>query len=93
VDDEPIQVRRELERVRAQNARLSRLLDLRGQDTAPSPEQLAATRPTTISSPVVDKLALYTELFHAGADVGSAMQWQSSWDLSPSANSALALLL
>jgi hypothetical protein len=69
VDDELIQVRRELERVRAENVRLSRLLDLRGQDTAPAPEQLAATRPVTMSSPVADKLALYADLFRARTDV------------------------
>jgi hypothetical protein len=37
VDHELIRVRRELERVRAENVRLSRLLDLLGRDTAPSP--------------------------------------------------------
>ena len=35
-------LRRELERFRAENARLARLLDLRGQDTAPAPEQMAS---------------------------------------------------
>jgi hypothetical protein len=33
---------REVKRLRAENARLSRLLELRGQDTAPAPEQLSA---------------------------------------------------
>jgi hypothetical protein len=77
VDDELIQVRRELERVRAENVRLSRLLDLRGRDTAPSPEQLAATRPVTMSSPVGDKLALYAELFRARTDV-YAVRWENN---------------
>ena len=76
MDDELIQVRRELDRVRAENARLSRLLDLRGQDTAPSPEQLAATRPVTMSSPVRDKLALYADLFRARTDV-YAVRWEN----------------
>jgi hypothetical protein len=76
VDDELIQVRRELERARAENVRLSRLLDLRGQDTAPSPEQLAATRPVTMSSPVEDKLALYLDLFRARTDV-YAVRWDN----------------
>ena len=69
MDDELIQVRRELEWVLAENIRLSRLLDLRGQDTAPSPEQFAATRPVTMSSSVGDKLALDADLFRARTDV------------------------
>ena len=67
------QLRRELERLRAENARLSRLLDLRGQDTAPAPEQLsAAVAPpglVAMSSPVEDKLALYTDRFRERTDV------------------------
>ena len=77
MDDDLIQVRRELDRVRAENVRLSRLLDLRGLDTAPSPEQLAAKRPVTMSSPVAEKLALYADLFHARADV-YAVRWENS---------------
>ena len=77
MDDELIQVRRELERVRAENVRLSRLLDLRGQDTAPSPEQLAATRRVTMSSSVGDKLTLYADLFRARTDV-YAVRWENS---------------
>jgi hypothetical protein len=54
-------LRREVERLRAENARLSRLLELRGQDTAPSPEQLSAPAAApglvTMASPVADKLA------------------------------------
>jgi hypothetical protein len=41
-ESEVARLRRELERLRAENVRLSRLLDLRGQDTAPAPEQLSA---------------------------------------------------
>ena len=77
MDDELIQVCRELERVRAENVRLSRLLDLRGQDTAPAPEQLAATRPVTMSSPVADKLAMYADLFRARTDV-YAVRWENN---------------
>ncbi|GHJ10393.1 hypothetical protein TPA0907_47600 [Micromonospora humidisoli] len=35
-------LRREVERLRAENARLARLLELRGQDTSAAPEQLSA---------------------------------------------------
>ncbi len=67
------QLRRELERLRVENVRLSRLLDLRGQDTSPPPEQLAAAAAApgwvTMSSPVVDKLALFANLFRARSDV------------------------
>lgn len=77
MDDELIQVRRELERVRAENVRLSRLLDLRDHGTAPPPEQLAAARPVTMSSPVGDKLARYADLFRARTDV-YAVRWENS---------------
>src|SRR5688572_14849886 len=57
------QLRRELERLRAENARLSRLLDLRGQNLAPAPEQLSAAVAApgfvAMASPVEDKLDLY----------------------------------
>lgn len=58
---------RDLERLRAENARLSKLLKLRGQDTAPAPEQLSATAPgmVTMASPVADKLALFADRFAA----------------------------
>lgn len=72
VDSELDRLRRELERLRAENVRLSRLLALRGQDTAPAPEQLsAAVSPpgmVIMSSPVADKLALYTDRFRARTD-------------------------
>ena len=77
MDDELIKVRRELERLRAENVRLSRLLDLRGQDTAPAPEQLAAQRPVTMASPVADKLALYADRFRARTDV-YAVRWENT---------------
>ena len=74
-------LRRELERLRAENARLSRLLELRGQDTVPAPEQLsaavAAPGSVTMSSPVEDKLALYADRFRARTDV-YAVRWENA---------------
>ncbi len=71
-------LQRELDRLRAENARLTRLLDLRGQDTAPSHEQLAAPAPTlvTMNSPERDKLALYADRFQARTDV-HAVRWDN----------------
>ncbi len=81
VDGEIVGLRRELVRLRAENARLSRLLDLRGLDTAPAPEQLAApvTPPglVTMASPVQDKLALYADRFRARTDV-YAVRWENA---------------
>lgn len=78
--DEFASLRREVERLQAENARLSRLLDLRGQDTAPAPEQLAAPVAApglvTMNSPVRDKLALFTNLFQARTDV-YATRWEN----------------
>jgi hypothetical protein len=55
-------LRREVHRLRAENGRLSRLVELRGQDTAPSPEQLsaavAAPGMVTMSSSVADKVGV-----------------------------------
>lgn len=42
IDGELDRLRRELDRLRVENVRLSRLLTLRGQDTASAPEQLSA---------------------------------------------------
>lgn len=74
-------LRRELERLRAENVRLSRLLDLRGQDTAPGPEQLSAATAApgfvTMASPVEDKLALFASLFRARSDV-YAVRWENT---------------
>lgn len=74
-------LRRELQRLQAENTRLSRLLELRGQDTAPWPEQLSAATGAsgmvTMSSPVADKLALFADLFSARVDV-YALRWENS---------------
>jgi superfamily II DNA or RNA helicase len=69
---------REVERLRAENVRLARLLDLRGQDTRPAPEQLAVPAPAlvTMASPVEDKLALYADRFRARTDV-HAVRWKN----------------
>lgn len=79
--DETARLRRELERLRVENVRLSRLLELRGQDTAPAPEQpsAAVTAPgsVTMSSPVEHKLALYADRFRARADV-YATRWENT---------------
>ncbi|MFF5233867.1 DEAD/DEAH box helicase family protein [Dactylosporangium sp. NPDC000521] len=81
VESELARLRRELERLRAENVRLSRLLDLQGQDTAPPPEQLsAAVAPpglVQMASPVADKLALYVDRFRARADV-YAVRWENN---------------
>ena len=73
-------LRREVERLRAENVRLGRLLELRGQDTAPGPEQLAAPVAApglvTMGSPVGDKLALFADRFRARTDV-YAVRWEN----------------
>jgi hypothetical protein len=60
--DEFVDLCREVQRLRAENARLSRLLELRGQDTDPPPEQLSAPVASpglvTMVSPVADKLGV-----------------------------------
>jgi superfamily II DNA or RNA helicase len=79
--DEFVDLRREVERLQAENARLSRLLELRGQDTAPAPEQLsapvAAPGLVTMASPVADKLALFADRFRARVDV-YAIRWENT---------------
>ncbi|MBB3100206.1 hypothetical protein FHR83_007926 [Actinoplanes campanulatus] len=78
-DDEVARLRRELERLRTENHRLSRLLDLRGQDTTPAPEQLAAIAtpgPVTKASPVREKLAFYVNLFRGRRDA-YAKRWEN----------------
>ncbi|WP_247663243.1 hypothetical protein [Micromonospora sp. U21] len=79
--DEFVGLRREVERLRAENARLSRLLELRGQDTSPVPEQLSASVAApglvTMASPVGDKLALFADWFRARVDV-YAVRWENA---------------
>lgn len=76
-----VDLRREVERLRAENARLARLLELRGQDTAAAPEQLSApVEPpglVTMASPARDKLALFADRFRARADV-YAVRWDNA---------------
>src|SRR5262245_15371036 len=71
---------RELAAARAEVARLGRLLDLRGLDTAPSPEQLAVPVPALVTneSSNPDKFALYTDRFRARADV-YALRYENRW--------------
>jgi superfamily II DNA or RNA helicase len=73
-------LRREVQRLQAENARLSRLLELHGQDTAPAPEQLSAPVAVpgmvTMASPVADKLALFADRFRARTDV-YAVRWEN----------------
>ena len=70
----------ELGAARAEIARLARLLDLRGRDTAPAPEQLAVPAPALVmnSSPTPEKLALYADRFRARADV-YARRYENRW--------------
>src|SRR4051812_36656390 len=79
--DEFAGLRREVERLRAENGRLSRLLELRGQDTTPAPEQLSApvVAPglVTMASPAADKLALFADRFRARVDV-YAVRWENA---------------
>ena len=76
-----VDLRREVERLRAENARLGRLLVLRGQDTTAAPEQLSApVEPpglVTMASPTRDKLALFADRFRARADV-YAVRWDNA---------------
>ncbi|WP_444949806.1 TOTE conflict system archaeo-eukaryotic primase domain-containing protein [Micromonospora ureilytica] len=75
-----VDLRREVERLRAENARLARLLELRGQDTSAAPEQLSApVEPpglVTMASPTRDKLAMFVDRFRARADV-YAVRWDN----------------
>jgi hypothetical protein len=79
-DGELGELRRELDRLREENARLSRLLDLRGQDTTPAAEQLAVPHSpglvTMSGSSVDEKLALYADRFRARTDV-YAIFWET----------------
>ena len=63
-----------------ENYRLSRLLDLRGLDTAPAAEQLSvpsAPGLVTMASSAADKLALYADRFRARPDV-YAVRWENT---------------
>ena len=78
-DNEQAQLRSELDRLRTENARLTRLLELRGQDTSPAAEQMAlptAPEMVTMASPVEDKLALYADRFCARTDA-YALFWEN----------------
>ncbi|WP_245714620.1 TOTE conflict system archaeo-eukaryotic primase domain-containing protein [Micromonospora inyonensis] len=76
-----VDLRREVERLRAENTRLARLLKLRGQDTTAAPEQLSApVEPpglVTMASPTRDNLALFADRFRARADV-YAVRWDNA---------------
>jgi hypothetical protein len=69
----------ELARLKAENTRLNRLLELRGQDTKPAPEQLAVPTPALVmmDSPAEHKLSLYADRFHARTDV-HAVRWENN---------------
>jgi superfamily II DNA or RNA helicase len=79
--EEVARLRRELERLREENQRLSRLLELRGSEATPTPEQPAVAPPSggivTMASPVSDKLVLFTDLFRARTDV-YALRWENA---------------
>ena len=72
-------LRRELDTLRAENARLARLLDLRGDTVPPAEQPAAALAPpglVTVRSSSADKLALYRNLFRARTDV-YAVRWEN----------------
>lgn len=79
-DHELQKLHRELARLQAENTRLGRLLELRGQDTRPAAEQLAVpVRPgmVTKDSPIADKLALYASRFRSRTDA-YAVYWENA---------------
>ncbi|TDC35879.1 DEAD/DEAH box helicase [Kribbella albertanoniae] len=74
------ELRSERDRLRVENVRLSRLLELRGQDTTPADEQLAAPigpggLVSMAGSTPQQKLALYLDLFRARNDT-YAKRWE-----------------
>ncbi|WP_405062609.1 DEAD/DEAH box helicase [Kribbella sp. NBC_01505] len=74
------ELRAERDRLRVENLRLSRLLELRGQDTTPAAEQLAAPvwpggLVSMAGSTPQQKLALYLDLFRARSDT-YAKRWE-----------------
>ncbi|WP_454294970.1 TOTE conflict system archaeo-eukaryotic primase domain-containing protein [Salana multivorans] len=71
----------ERDRLAAENRRLAKLLELRGQDTSPSPEQPTVTSlpggPVSAMSPNADKVAFYLDLFRARTDT-YATRWENA---------------
>ena len=73
------ELRAERDRLRTENTRLARLLELGGQDTSPAAEQLAAPVRhglVSMASPTQRKLALYLDLFRARTDT-YARRWEN----------------
>lgn len=71
--DPTVALRRELDRLRAENARLTRLLGLRAGQTDPAPAQAAIPLPApgmvTMASSTDDKIALFADRFRTRRDV------------------------
>lgn len=71
--DPTVALRRELDRLRAENARLTRLLGLRAGQTDPAPAQAAIPLPApgmvTMASSNDDKIALFADRFRTRRDV------------------------
>jgi hypothetical protein len=79
VDLERLELRRECERLRGENARLVKLLQVRGGEVPPILEQTAtaaAPGTVTMTSPAADKLALFSSLFRARTD-SYAVRWEN----------------
>lgn len=79
---ELVVLRQERDRLLAENARLSRLLQLRLGQTEPAPEQSAlpagASGLVTMASPTQAKVAFFAELFRSRRDV-HARFWENRW--------------
>ncbi len=83
--DDAAGLRREVDRLRAENVRLTRLLGMQGSESVPAPERLPDQAATplaqpgmvTMASPVADKVALFTDRFRARTDV-YALRWENS---------------
>lgn len=69
-----------LARLRSENSRLTRLLELTGDESAPSPQQSAAPLDhpglVTMTSPTEAKVTLYQNLFRCRTDV-YAIRWEN----------------
>lgn len=78
---EGIALQRELERLREENRRMSRLLELRGGEIDLVPEQTVAALhpngPVSMASPAAHKVALFSDLFRARTDV-YAVRWENA---------------